>query len=171
MTNTVWYEVYRYINILGEYLGTEGSAGEAYSDYYDGLSSLLQNIRNSATLKVKPKTIGNDTEYDITWFQSIDRSQTFGMDRAVILVSIPEGIASSDLIDSGDAHILDTQGEIKGLLWLINAADKRIWRTSDRGVCPWIPRDLSSDSEQTASKEKRYSSRCSFKLARLLARI
>lgn len=156
LTNTVWDVTYKTINALKFFCPDEirGSVGASYTDYYEGLTELLGNIRRSAILKVKPKTIGSDIEYNITWYHSISQPYNLGMDRAVILAYIPDGIASSDLINSGSAHVLESQGQIKGLMWLINGADKRIWQTSGNR-CEWIPRDLSFKFRADSVKGKK----------------
>jgi hypothetical protein len=77
------------------------------------------------------------------------------MDRAVILAYIPDGIASADLVDSGGAHVLEKDGQLKGLMWLINGVDKRIWGTTGRNRCEWIPRDLSFKFRADSVKGKK----------------
>lgn len=153
--DTIWSVLYENINALGDILGIEGSVGSAYTDYYDGLSDLLENIRSSAILKVNPKNMGSDTEYNITWYESISAPYSFGMDRAVLFASISDGISSSDLIDSGGASVLESEGQIRGLLWLIDGIDKRIWQTTSRNRCSWIPRDLSFRVHTNSIKGKK----------------
>lgn len=159
LSNTAWYVIYQNINMLGDFLGETGKIGASYSNYYEGLEEILENIRNSAILKVKPKIIGTDVVYNINWYHSIIRPFDFGIDRAVIIAYIPNGVLSSDLIDSGSAKIIESEGQIKALMWLINGVDKRIWQTSGRNRCEWISRDLSFklQAESVRSKKVQFS--------------
>lgn len=158
LSDTVWYTVYQNINALGGLLDVGGSAGGAFSNYYEGLSDLLASIRDSAHLQVTPKTIATDVEYNIHWDHINYDLPGFGMDRAVILANFSEGIPSGDLIDSGTAHVLENGGQVYALMWLINAADKRIWRLGSNGY-EWIPRDLSFKvrADSVAGKEVQFS--------------
>lgn len=116
--------------------GQQGGFFNTYFDYVQAQQEAAEDVYTCGFInRISSRPVSNNKEITIQWGRT--DPYWFNFDRALIIACLPEEIRREHIVDPGNAHIVENDSGRVGLVWILNAVDKKI-----TPLDPFAPRNL-----------------------------
>jgi hypothetical protein len=97
-----------------------------YFDFITDLKATADEVHGSAWIRLSGSPNSED-HYELTVDWSQVGATFFRYDRALVFVQLPQGMQRQHVLDPGLAKVVEGENGSLGLLWIVDAVDKKIW--------------------------------------------